>query len=187
MLSHKFCGLHQQIAMMSGHITRGYYACYLTSASPSRVRSRDFVRTATGIVMAFTFSPPALESGRGGLAPKERSPFRWAQPQSYTPRRSSSQVGRIVCGGSRRTSLARESIDHTDVRTRVFLDGHTPEGARNLSAFAASANLLGCGIDEREAKQLILAGAAACGLPEREAKAAFSSARNTLARKRRRG
>ena len=78
----------------------------------------------------------------------------------------------------------RHSIDHIDARTQAFLDGRVSEGARNASAFAASANLLGCGIDEREAEQLILAGAAACGLSQREADTTFQSAVRTLSRKR---
>ncbi|MEK6675989.1 MAG: hypothetical protein AABZ47_10090 [Planctomycetota bacterium] len=77
-------------------------------------------------------------------------------------------------------------IDRIDARTRAFLDGHTPEGTRNMSAFAASANLLGCGIDPREAEHLILAGATACGLPQREALNAFKSAVGALAQKQRR-
>ena len=85
------------------------------------------------------------------------------------------------------TDKPRRPIDRIDARTRAFLDGCTPQGARNVSAFAASANLLGCGIDQREAERLILAGAAACSLPEREARAAFSSAAGALTRKRRRG
>jgi len=67
-------------------------------------------------------------------------------------------------------------LDRVDSRTRDFVSGRVPEGLRNSSAFAASANLLGCGIDAGEAERLILAGAVACGLPEREAKLAFQSA-----------
>lgn len=81
------------------------------------------------------------------------------------------------------TGRPRQPIDRIDARTRAFLDGRTPEGARNTSAFAASANLLGCGIDEREAERLILDGAAACGLSERETRATFSSALGALMRK----
>ena len=77
----------------------------------------------------------------------------------------------------------RRPIDHIDVRARAFLDGQAPEGTRNQSAFAASANLLGCGIDDREARRLILDGAAACGLPEREAMNAFKSAVQALSRR----
>ena len=78
-------------------------------------------------------------------------------------------------------------IDRIDARTRAFLDGQVSEGARNNSAFAASANLLGCGFDPQEAGRMILAGAMACGLPEREARAAFSSAMRALTRRRRCG
>ncbi len=83
------------------------------------------------------------------------------------------------------TDRPRRPIDRIDARTQAFLDGHTPEGTRNMSAFAASANLLGCGIDQREAKRLIVAGAAACDLPQREALDAFKSAVETLARRQR--
>ncbi|MEK6798933.1 MAG: hypothetical protein AABZ12_08225 [Planctomycetota bacterium] len=82
------------------------------------------------------------------------------------------------------TDQPRPAIDRIDARTRAFLDGCIPQGARNMSAFAASANLLGCGIDPREAERLIMAGAAACGLPQREALDAFSSAVSVLTRKR---
>ena len=81
------------------------------------------------------------------------------------------------------TTRSRQPIDRIDSRTQAFLEGHVVEGARNLSAFAASANLLGCGVDVREAERLILAGAAACGLPEREAIAAFKSAEKAHTRK----
>ena len=80
----------------------------------------------------------------------------------------------------------RRPIDNIDARTRAFLDGCTPQGARNMSAFAASANLLGCGMEEHEAERLILTGAAACGLSERETRTAFSSAVGAITRKRRR-
>jgi len=86
-----------------------------------------------------------------------------------------------------RTDRSCRSIDRIDPRTLAFLNGLAPEGTRNMSAFAASANLLGCGVEERNVERLILAGAAACGLPEREARAAFSSAAGALTRKRRRG
>jgi len=82
------------------------------------------------------------------------------------------------------TDQERDPMDRIDDRTRTFLDGRTPEGARNRSAFAASANLLGCGFNENEAERLVLDGAAACGLPEREARAAFRSAVRTVAGKR---
>ncbi len=84
------------------------------------------------------------------------------------------------------TVRPRRPIDRIDARTRTFLDGHTPEGTRNMSAFVASANLLGCGIDQREAERLIVAGAAACSLPQREAMDAFKSAVRALTRKQRR-
>ena len=77
----------------------------------------------------------------------------------------------------------RRPIDRVDVRTRAFIDGHTPEGTRNEAAFAAGANLLGCGVDRREAERLILAGAAMCGLPQREAMNAFKSAVQALSRR----
>ena len=82
------------------------------------------------------------------------------------------------------TDRPRCPIDRIDARTRAFLDGHAPEGARNMSAFAASANLLGCGIDQHEAERLVAAGAAACGLPQREAMDAFKSALRAFTRKR---
>ena len=75
------------------------------------------------------------------------------------------------------------SFEHLDVRTRAFLSGNIPEGARNCAAFAASANLLGCGADERDAERLILGGAETCGLPRREAVSAFRSALKTIRRK----
>lgn len=74
-------------------------------------------------------------------------------------------------------------IERIDERTQAFLDGRASEGARNNSAFAASTNLLGCGVEEGEAERLIMAGAAACGLPERESRAAFKSAVRTMQRK----
>lgn len=77
----------------------------------------------------------------------------------------------------------RDPLDRIDERTREFLEGRTQEGARNRSAFAASANLLGCGVDEREAERLVLAGATACGLPEREARATFRSAVTSVGRR----
>lgn len=80
----------------------------------------------------------------------------------------------------------RSPIDRIDPRTRAFLDGQISQGARNNCTFAASANLLGCGVDPREAEALILAGAMACGLPEREARVAFASAMGVLAQRRRR-
>jgi len=75
-------------------------------------------------------------------------------------------------------------IDRIDARTRAFLDGLVSEGSRNNCAFAASANLVGCGIDPKEAMALILAGAASCSLPEPEARAAFASAMNVIVRRR---
>lgn len=73
--------------------------------------------------------------------------------------------------------------DRIDPRTRSFIDGQAVEGTRNVSAFAASANLLACGVDGHEAERLILAGAAACGLPEHEARSAFRSAAHAIARR----
>lgn len=61
-------------------------------------------------------------------------------------------------------------------RTREFIDGQTPEGNRNMSAFAAACNLLAVGIGENEVERLILEGGRRCGLSEREGKAAFKSA-----------
>lgn len=75
-------------------------------------------------------------------------------------------------------------LDRVDARTREFLDGRVTEGGRNTAAFAASANLLGCGIGDREAQQLVVSGAVACGLSEREARAAFKSACTAFRRKR---
>ena len=76
------------------------------------------------------------------------------------------------------------ALDRIHERTRSFLDGQCTEGHRNRSAFAASSNLLGCGINEGHAWQLVLKGSKACGLPEREAKAAFSSAVKSNLRRR---
>ncbi len=76
-------------------------------------------------------------------------------------------------------------IERIDAQTQAFLDGQAPKGSRNMSAFAASANLLGCGVDECEAERLIANGAAACDLPQREALSAFKSAVAALSRKRR--
>lgn len=73
-------------------------------------------------------------------------------------------------------------IERIHPATREFIEGRVPEGARNQSAFAAAANLLGCGVDEREAERLIVAGAAACGLPKREARSAFASALKSVSR-----
>lgn len=67
-------------------------------------------------------------------------------------------------------------LDRIDARTRNFIDGRAAEGTRNQSAFAASANLLGCGFSAAEAERLILDGAEGCGLPAGEARAAFKSA-----------
>jgi len=92
-------------------------------------------------------------------------------------------------GASRAAQAIRATHSNTpafrrlDERTRAFLDGRATEGDRNNSAFAASANLLGCGMDQSEAERLIQAGAAACGLPVREARAAFASAVKAVDRK----
>ena len=67
--------------------------------------------------------------------------------------------------------------------TRAFMAGQVAPGGRNVAAFAASCNLIGSGVPEREAEWIILAGAAACGLSEREARTAFSSAVGSLRRK----
>ncbi len=87
------------------------------------------------------------------------------------------------CRNSRQGSPSVDRFERIDSRTRVFLDGNAEQGARNDSAFAASANLLGCGADRQEAEALILAGAAKCGLPEHEARAAFQSAAATIKRR----
>lgn len=87
--------------------------------------------------------------------------------------------------GSNRAKRTLPPIDRVDARTRAFLDGRTPKGSRNSAAFAASANLLGCGVPENEAERLILAGASACGLPECEALATFKSAVRALVSKHR--
>lgn len=76
-----------------------------------------------------------------------------------------------------------QPLDRIDDRTRAFVEGRTPEGMRNRSAFVASANLIGCGVEEREAERLILIGATACGLPEREARATFRSAATSVGRR----
>lgn len=96
---------------------------------------------------------------------------------------SSCSVSRTSRRGDRRNSSAQRPLNRIDPRTRSFLDGHAVQGTRNVSAFAASANLLACGVEEHEAERLILAGAAACGLPEPEARAAFKSAARAIARK----
>lgn len=77
----------------------------------------------------------------------------------------------------------RDHFERIDWRTRDFLEGRVPEGSRNNAAFAASANLLGCGVSERETRRLVLAGARACGLPEREALASLKSAVASIQRK----
>jgi hypothetical protein len=69
-----------------------------------------------------------------------------------------------------------DPLERIDSRTRVFLDGGTPTGTRNIAAFAAACNLLGVGVLDTQAERLILDGAARCGLPEHEARAAFASA-----------
>jgi hypothetical protein len=82
-----------------------------------------------------------------------------------------------------RTVATRSLSERVHFRTREFLDGLVPVGNRKCSAFAASANLLGCGFDPNEAERMIMAGAVACGLPEREAKDAFKSALKAINRK----
>jgi hypothetical protein len=100
-----------------------------------------------------------------------------------TPRKPVSRHAgpRKPIGGYGRTALER-----IDARTRVFLDGRTPQGTRNVAAFAASCNLLGAGVGEAEAERLILAGAVGCGLPEREARTAFASAVGAMRQRARR-
>lgn len=83
-----------------------------------------------------------------------------------------------------RSTTDREPLTRVDSRTREFIDGRTPVGKRNNAAFVASASLLGCGVNEREAERLVLTGGLACGLSEREARSAFESARRAHARKR---
>jgi hypothetical protein len=102
-------------------------------------------------------------------------------------KRNVTEVPQFMKRPANDTDRPRCPIDRLDARTRAFLDGCTPQGARNMSAFAASANLLGCGINPREAERLIVAGAVACGLPQREALDAFKSAVGALTRKQRRG
>lgn len=77
----------------------------------------------------------------------------------------------------------RAVLERLDPRTRSFIDGRVEQGARNDSAFAASANLLGCGLDPSHALGLILDGAARCRLPEDEARSAFDSATRSWSRK----
>lgn len=81
---------------------------------------------------------------------------------------------------------ARKSDRRIDPRTEAFLEGRIPEGTRNNAAFAATANLLGCGVDEPDALRLIMVGADACGLPPREAMSAFRSAARAVAQRQRR-
>lgn len=83
----------------------------------------------------------------------------------------------------RHARALRAPLDRIDPRTRAFIDGHAADGGRNAAAFAASANLLGCGLEEREAQQLILLGSMRCGLPPHEATTAFKSAVKALARR----
>jgi len=96
-----------------------------------------------------------------------------------TPRTSS--TGRRKYAHSNSTPLER-----IDARTRLFLSGQVQPGGRNRACFSAAANLLGCGVDAREAEELVLAGASSCGLPAHEARAAFASAVGVLQRKGRR-
>lgn len=96
-----------------------------------------------------------------------------------TPAPPPVRVERFLSNGH----IPRRPIDRIDPRTRAFLNGQAPEGTRNVSAFAASANLIACGVDEHEAERLILAGAAACGLPEPEARATIQSAVRTVSRR----
>lgn len=61
-------------------------------------------------------------------------------------------------------------------RTEALLSGRVAPGARNAELFAATLNLIGCGLDAREAERLALEGAIASGLPEREARSTIHSA-----------
>lgn len=83
-----------------------------------------------------------------------------------------------------RSTTCSDPLTRIDHRTRELIDGQTPTGSRNNAAFAAGANLLGCGVNELEARRLVLAGGRACGLSEREARTAFESARRAHARQR---
>jgi hypothetical protein len=108
-----------------------------------------------------------------------------AEARAALSRRATAAVPQRTRPRASYTDSSRDLLDRVDHRTSAFLDGITPEGQRNAAAFAASANLIGCGVEEHEAERLIMAGAAACGLPEREARAAFASAVSVMARKRR--
>jgi len=84
---------------------------------------------------------------------------------------------------ARSPGMRAGAIDRIDHRTKAFLNGWVQEGTRNQAAFAASANLIGSGIDPCEAERLILSGARACGLPEREARSVFKSAASAVSRR----
>lgn len=73
--------------------------------------------------------------------------------------------------------------ERISARTRDFLEGRVAPGSRNIAAFAAACNLIGVGVEEREAERLLVTGALACGMSEREARTCFSSAVGTLRRK----
>lgn len=105
------------------------------------------------------------------------------ESQSALSRRGAAAPPHITKRPAAAAVSPRRPVDRLDARTRAFIEGCASEGTRNMSAFAAAANLLGCGFDKREAERLILGGAAACDLPEREARAAFASAVNALTRK----
>ncbi|MFH0983389.1 MAG: hypothetical protein V2A79_17870 [Planctomycetota bacterium] len=94
-------------------------------------------------------------------------------------------TGRAKARTPRGGADGRSPMDSPAIRpeTRAFLAGQVAPGGRNVAAFAASCNLLGCGVPEGEAKRLVLAGAAVCGLGEREARTAFASAVGSLQRK----
>ncbi len=98
-------------------------------------------------------------------------------------KRNATAAPLLVRRPAKYTHRSRSPIDRIDRRTQAFLEGRVTEGARNTSAFAASANLLGCGVDQREAEFLIVAGATTCGLPEREARNAFNSAVRAVGRR----
>ena len=110
-----------------------------------------------------------------------------AEARAVLVERTGTHVPRYRSQSAHRTNTMRNPIDGIDPRSRDFLEGATPDGDRNNAAFAASVNLLGCGVDRHEARDMILKGASTCGLPEREAIAAFESAQRTINQKRRLG
>jgi len=67
-------------------------------------------------------------------------------------------------------------------RTEDFLEGRTPEGIRNLSAFRAACDLIRQEFGASEVLSLVQEGARRCGLPVREATNAVRSAERTVGR-----